>query len=139
MCGDGVIVVLGLDGTLMARRAASVANKRGLRYACTILSLKTGADRITSQAGFTVDVADLNLSTGIRLLTVKTMDAEVVWIDKAATVECIHTPVEHHLLGDGGGILAKVLGDLPEGFTLVKRLLDVLTILQCEMSVVSRY
>ena len=123
----------------MARRVATVANKRGSRYACTILSLKTGADCITSQAGFAVDVADLNLATGIRFLAVKTMDAEVVRIDKTATVEGIHTPVEHHLLGDGGGILAEVLGDLSEGLTFIERLLDVLTILQCEMSVVSRY
>jgi len=108
----GIVVVLGLNGTLVARLVAPVAHKGRLNDALAFLALKARAYGVTLQAGLAVVVANDYLSACVHHLAMKTVNAEVVWIDKASPVVGVDDAVERHLLGYGGRIFAQVSRDV---------------------------
>ena len=134
-----VIVILRLDGAPTTCFITTIADVRGVFYLPACFSFKTRADKIASQTGSAVSVADLDLIACIDLFAPEAMYTEVVWVYEAATMISIYNAVIPDLFGNGGWILAKVLCNLPERLAFVQSLFDINTILKCQMCMVTRY
>lgn len=92
----------------MAWLIAAIAYKRCFLYLPAFFLFKVSADSIALYAGFAVGVTDNYLVTGVHLLAVKAVNAEVMRTDKAASVVCIDYTVVPYLFGYGGWIFTEI-------------------------------
>ena len=136
---DGIIAVLIGNGAAVDGLGASIAHVRGPVKAVTALLYKITAGLVAGRTGSAFDPADTDLPADVGLRAVVAVDTEVVCIVKSSFVVPVTDPVEADFLGDGGGILTEVLGDLLEGQAVIERMFDVLPVLKGQVFLVTRY
>ena len=136
---DCIIPVLAGDGASAQYLGTAVTDIRSLIKAVTAFPDKVRTVLITNGAGCTLYTAEDDLVTDICLLTLITVNTEVVSIIECSfTIQKVH-PVELDLLGDGCRILAEVLGHLLEGQTFIERVFNVLPVFQSQVLLVTGY
>ena len=127
------------NGTAVFLFCTAIADVRCLVKPIALLLFKAFADLIALVTGRTLLIADKKFFADISSFASKAMNAEVVRVGKTALVPCVGAAVKAHLFGNGGRIFAKELGDVLERETLVKGFLDVKSIIQSKVLLVSRY
>ena len=135
----GIIIVFMRNGTTVLLFWAAIADVRSFVEPVALLFFKTLADLVALVTGSTLLIADEKFFADVSSFASKAMNAEVVRVGKTALVPCVGAAVKTHLFGGGGRIFAKELGDVLERETLVKGFLNVKSIIQSKVFLVSRY
>ena len=135
----GIIIVFMRNGTTVLLFWAAIADVRRLVEPVALFLFKAFANLIALVAGCTLLITDKKLFADVSSLASETVDAEVIRISETAFVPCVGTAMQPDLLGDGGRIFAKDLGDVLERETFIKGFLDVKSIIQSKVLLVTRY
>ena len=123
----------------MFRLKAAVTDKGSFVESFTGLTLEVFAYLITFMTAAALPVAEKELVTYIGLPAVKTLHTKVLRVTEGAFVPCIHRAMQFHFFRDGSGILAKESGDIFEGPPLAKGFMNVLSVLESKVFLVSWY
>ena len=94
---------------------------------------------IAGGTGSAFDTAEDDLTTGIGLFTVITMDTEVLGIIKGALVIPVRETVSLYLFGNSSRILAQEPSDILKRSTFIQLIFDVDTVFEGKMFLVARY
>ena len=73
-----------------------------------VFTFKTAAHIVALVAGYAHGVTEENFIACIGLFAMESVNSEVVWIVKIATIPCINGSMTPYLLGNGGWILAEI-------------------------------
>ncbi|MEY8332492.1 hypothetical protein AALB53_05185 [Lachnospiraceae bacterium 47-T17] len=111
LCNSGIVVVLGLQGAFVSGFWAAVTHERSFFYVKAMFTFKTAAYIIALVAGSAHGITDEDFIACIGLFTMESMNAEIMWVIKAATVPCVDRSMAENFLGNGGRILAQEFGD----------------------------
>lgn len=122
-------MILVRNGAAVYRFGTAVADIRGMVDSGAMLFFKMLTDLIAFVAGSTLLVTDKQFFTDICPFASKTMNTKVVRIREASLIPEIRGSVKPYFFGDGRGILAEKSGNILEGDALIKRFLDIDTIL----------
>lgn len=132
----GVFVGNGAMGNLFI---TAIADIRSFIEPAAAFLFKVRTGLIAGRAGSTLDTAEKDFPTGIGLFTMVAVNTKVFGIIKGAFVIPVGQPVCLHLLGDGSGIFTKETCDIFKRSTFGKLILDVDTIIQSQVFLVTRY
>ncbi len=110
LCHSGIVVILGLQGAFIPGFWTAVTYEGCFFYLPAVFTFKTAAHIVALMAGSAHVVTDENFIACVGLFTMESVDAEVVWVVKTATVPCIDGSMTPYLLGNGGRILAGIFG-----------------------------
>ena len=94
------------DSTMIHLFGTAIADIRSLIQAAAVFLFKVLTGLIAGGTGSAFDTAEDNLSAGICLFTMVSMDTEVSGIIKSAFMIPVREPVSLNLFGDSGRILA---------------------------------
>ena len=139
VCGFCIVGILMRNRTVVDLLGASVTDiRRFIQTRATFLfEVRTGL--VAGRTGSTFYAAKNDLSAGIGLFAVVSMDAEVLCIVKGSFVIPVRKPVSLYFLGNGGWILAQIPGNVLKGCSFVQFVFDILAIIQCKMFLVPWY
>ena len=135
----GIIIVFMRNGTTVLLFWAAIADVRSLVEPVALFLFKAFADLIAPMTGSTLPVTKKKLFADVGEFAAKTVNTEVIRVGKTALVPCVSAAVKPHFLGDGGRIFAKELGDILERKSFIKRFLDVESVFQCKVFLITRY
>jgi hypothetical protein len=106
-----VVVIFAVDGAFVSGFVTTAADKRSPFDSLAMFRFKTAANAITFMTGFAFDITDEQFAAGIGLLTIKTVDTEVIGIIETAAIP--------EFFRDGGRIFAKEFCDFSKRFTVI--------------------
>lgn len=135
----GVVIVFVRDCTAVFLFRTAVADVGSLVELAALFLLKAFVDLIAPMTGSTLPVTKKKLFADVGEFAAKTVNTEVIRVGKTALVPCVSAAVKPHFLGDGGRIFAKELGDILERKSFIKRFLDVESVFQSKVFLITRY
>jgi len=126
----GIVSVFVCDGTVGDLFITAITDIGSFIKPVAAFLFKVGTGLVAGRAGSTLDTAKKDLSTGICLFTMVTVDTKVFGIIKGTFVIPVGQPVCFHFLRNRSGILTEEACDILKGSTFGKFILDVDTIIQ---------
>ena len=117
------------DRTSGAGPVAAVADVRGFFETWTLFFYKGRADLVAFDAGGTVGVTDDNFVADVGTFALETLGAEIMRVIKNTLWVDIIQTVEAHFLGNRGGILAEVTGDLLKREAIIQGIFNKASVL----------
>jgi len=116
---DGIVVIFKRNRTFISWFITSIADKGSFADPPALFEFKGVTDFIADMTRAADSIAEKELFAGIFLAASKPVNTKVVRIVKTAPIPRIGDPVFKHLIRNGRGILAEILGDSAEGLAFV--------------------
>ena len=135
---SGIVSVFVCDGTVGNLFLTAVADIRSPVKPYTAFFFKVSASLVAGRAGCTFDSAQDDLSTGVSLLTVIAVNAEVFSIIESPFVIPIRETVSSDFFRDCGRVLAQEPGNILKGSTRIQLVFDIDTVFKSKMFLVTR-
>lgn len=110
LCCPGIVVIFGLQSAFIPGFRTAIAYERCFFYLSAVFTFKTAVHIVALVAGSAHVVTEEDFIACIGLFTMESVNTEVVWIVKTATIPCINGSMTSYLLGNGGWILAEIFG-----------------------------
>lgn len=133
-----VLIFMG-DRTMIDFFRAPITDIRSLFQPAAAFFFKVFAGLVTGRAGSTFHPAEDDLATGVGLLTVITVDTEVMGIVESAFVVPVGESVCLNFFRDSGRILTEEACDILKGSSFTQFVFNVNTILKGKMFLVAGY
>ena len=134
-----IVIVFCLDRTQVPGLFAPITNIGSGIDPGTVFPFKAGTDAVALMAGTAFCIAYDQLVTGIRLLAVVTMNAEVIRVIETPPVPGVDPPVTQDLFGNGGWIFAEITSYIGKCHALIQSLFNIQSVINRQMFIVSRY
>lgn len=134
----GIVRILMSNGAMADFLWTAIANVRSPNEPQTALFLKAFTGLVASRTGSTFDTAHEQLLACIGLLTMITMDTEVVCVIEGTFMIPVRCPTGLYLLGDSSRVLAKEASNVLKGCALIQFGFNIDTVIKSKVFLVTR-
>lgn len=135
----GIVSVFVCDGTVRNLFVTAIADIRSFIEPAAAFLFKVRTGLVAGRAGSALDTTKKDFPTGIGLFAMIAVYTKVFGIIKGTFVIPVGQPVCFHFLRNRSGILTEEACDILKRSTFGKLILDVNTIIQSQVFLVTRY